>query len=1375
MEVHTRFLLTILFLLLNTLNGNTVSAFSFKHITSRNGLTQSEVYSFLQDSRGMMWIGTLAGLNRFDGYSIKQYSIDRHNQWGLKNNTIRALAEDKSGNVWIGTDTGIEIFVPGKERFYQLPKTGSSDHVQYAVYQFLKDEHLLWAVTQKGLLLFDTRLLEFDDEGIVNFAEVSLNKDKNQHAFLNQPLHYISKISDNRYIVGNYGTFICFRFENNKFKPTQDLDKLKNTLVSASFHGLKQIIEDKEKNLWILSLTHGVARMTHKTAKVSFFSANNKTHNQLSSNFAQCAILDLSGNLWIGTLDNGINYIPVSECSKEIINIQHIKNNALNRATLGSNLIYSLYTSSDGNVWIGTIGAGVSYFNPFKKNFRLYRIPPGKDGEQNSNFIRSIIKESSGLIWLGLHNDGLFVYSPETNFYKKIGLGKVSVMHLYEDAYGRDEILIASLRGFHIFNSKTMKPILFDGFNSTRGYFNILQTNSDTYWLAGLDGIKRLSRSGNIFETTHSITDTSSIKLRIPQKNTRVLCYDKKRNTLWAGSEGGGLYRIVLSEQQKIDSIHIYSSDINLPGSLSNNFVRSLCIVEDELWIGTYDGLNMLNLNNLNEGFKTFTTKDGLSNNMIQSIESFRYDLWIGTNGGLTCFNIKTKKAINYNYSDGLQSNEFSEHTSYKTVQGMMLFGGIDGFNIFHPGNILNYKSTPSVVITNISVNNQDIVPLRKINNRVIVRKQIFGNDTLLLKHNENNIQIVFASPFFASPEKVKYRYMLEGLDKYWQETQANMRFANYTNLRHGKYFLKISASNGEDEWNEPTILLIDIQTPFYFTWWAFLLYAAFIFVVVYYLANFSIIKITEKNKLLLEHDHNLQIESLNEQRTRFFINISHELRTPVTLIANPLKRILSARHSIENVDKELEIVLRNAQRLKILTDQLLDFRKIELGALNLNMNATDFIRLIEKTVQNFIPVFKERGVNVKLDIPSTRLDLSIDADKIEKAICNILSNMLKYTPENGVAGVRIYYKENTSENDTIVVEMYDSGPGIPESDLEKVFDRFYTANDDKAGYGIGLHYTREIVSAHGGEIKAMRPERGGAAFILTLPVIIQQRTDIDNQSKYSYSNEIAEIMVSPESVTNVFAKNKPTVMIVEDNADMRNYLSKLMHADYNIVIAVDGSDAILKLKSGEPDVIISDIMMPIMNGLELCDRLKSDFDTSHIPLILLTARDDMETKFSGYDKGADAYILKPFDDDFLLLRVRKLIEARSKMRAEFKQTGEINQIKTEINSHDQKFIDKVIRFVDENLDNEEFSIDTLESLVGVSHSSMFRKMKALFGMSGIEFLQERRLNKALELLKSKQFISVSDVAYGVGYSNPKYFSRCFKEKFGKKPSDYLI
>lgn len=1352
------------------------SQYNFKHITSRNGLTQSEVYSFLQDSKGFMWIGTLAGLNRYDGYTIKQFSIDRNNKWGLENNTIRSLIEDKQGRIWIGTDIGIDIYIPETDRFYHLSDTKLHKGSSFTVFELLRDGDRVWACTQKGLLLFNSALLQFNSERLLHSGLIGLKIQNNKQSLFSSIVHYISKTSSHTFFAGTYDNFLEFKLLGDSIVILGNSDKLKVQIGEAGFSGLKKIFEDKKENIWLLSINKGAARYNLSTKKITYFSASNPLYNKLSSNNTQCIETDRIGNIWIGTLDNGLNFIPANECTKEKVKVNYLVSNNLNRESIGGNMIYNLYSSPDDNVWVGTLGNGVSYLNLFKKNFRLYRTPPLINGVQNPNFVRAIMQDANGTIWIGMHNNGLYKFNPTTDTFKKIGFDKTSVMFLSDDAYGRNELLASTLKGFVIINKSDLSIVNIVGNSLNQGIFYTLQTASNIYWAAGLEGVFRVERKANIFTKVELYNDNPKKNLTIPQKNTRVIAFDTKRNVLWAGSEGGGLYKFTLDNQQEVKKITVFSTQKGKTESLSNNFVRSLCLVDSVLWIGTYDGLNKLNLNKRNVRFETVTIVNGLPNNMIQSIEQQNDKLWIGTNGGLSCYNTNNKKIVNYNYSDGLQSNEFSEHASFKTQDGKMLFGGIDGFNTFYPDSIQKYRTTPAVVITNISINNQDIEPGKKIGNRIITQKRIIGNDTLLLRYTENNIKVEFASPFFVAADKVRYRYMLEGYDIRWQKVTTGARFASYTNLPYGKYRLKISATNGEAEWNKPTTLFLYIQTPFYLTWWAIILYLVTILFIIYYFTKFSIINITEKNKLLLEREHVQKVEELNEQRTRFFINISHELRTPITLIVSPLKRIVAGKIYNIDTEKELNVVLRNAQRLKILTDQLLDFRKIEVGALQLNAQTSDINQFLENIVNNFIPIFRDRGIVFSFIKPDFPLYVSFDADKFEKAIFNILSNALKYTPEKGEIGINISILEDEKKlSNSLKIEIWDSGHGIHEEDFEKVFERFYTSHkDSQAGYGIGLHFSREIIQAHGGSISASKSPKGGACINIFLPVAdnhiaVANAADIAT----SFSEFVAANYHTDTLVDEIISPQKPSVLIVEDNNDLRNYVSRLLKKDYNIFVAVDGKDGLEKVQQKNPDLIISDIMMPNLSGIELCEQIKSSIDTSHIPVILLTARDDIETKFSGYDKGADAYILKPFDDDFLQLRVRKLIEQRENMRYNFRLTGNVTPVKIEINSLDQKFIDKVIQYVDENIQNEDFSIDSLESLVGVSHSSMFRKMKALFGMTGIEFLQERRLTKAAEKLKTTNNPNISEVAYSVGYSNPKYFSKCFKEKFGRTPSEF--
>ncbi|MBE0674761.1 MAG: response regulator, partial [Bacteroidales bacterium] len=732
---------------------------------------------------------------------------------------------------------------------------------------------------------------------------------------------------------------------------------------------------------------------------------------------------------------------------------------------------------------------------------------------------------------------------------------------------------------------------------------------------------------------------------------------------------------------------------------------------------------------------------------------------------------------------DGLQSNEFSEHAVFKNQDGEIIVGGTEGINIFNPENIRTNNIPPKTTITGFYLFNKKVEISEGKKRPVPLRKSIVLTDTIILSPAQSSFAFDFSAMLYSNPGKVNYAYMLEGFDKDWNYTDAKSRNANYTNLRHGKYIFKVKSTNIDGIWDEnPRQVFVHIRTPFVYSWAAFVIYILSILLIIIYLTNYSVIKYTTKKKIILENDHNRKLHELDELRNRFFINISHDLRTPLTLISSPLDMVLKEKELPTGVKNHLSLVKQNVKKLIYITEQILDFSKSEAGILSPKKQSGDIVSFIKTEATHFTQAVRNKGLEFYILSNEAEIHTAFDTDMLSKVLFNLISNAIKFT-HKGEIKVRI---EKTSQelpeilrqskfNSYIKIEIQDSGEGIGKHELDKIFDRFYQGKDNKEkGFGIGLSHCKDLIEAHEGMIEAFSEKEVGSTIRFFIPYIesddnIQEEGFTAQKSEDLYVEAVNDIKDDDTIPDNASQKR---ILLIEDNPDMRSYIRNELKIEFNVFEAKDGIEGLEMAERYSPDLIISDIMMPRLSGLELCKKIKSEIQTSHIPVILLTAKTDTPTKYQGIEMGADDYISKPFEMEYLSLRIKNLLKSREQLQRLFQINSSLDPSVVTVSSLDERFLSQLMKELENGISDPDFTVNSLESKMGMSHSNFYRKIKSLTGQSGKDILLNMRMKRAKQVLTDNKGIRISEVAYMVGYVNPKYFSHNFKDFYGVLPSD---
>jgi signal transduction histidine kinase/DNA-binding response OmpR family regulator len=861
--------------------------------------------------------------------------------------------------------------------------------------------------------------------------------------------------------------------------------------------------------------------------------------------------------------------------------------------------------------------------------------------------------------------------------------------------------------------------------------------------------------------------------------------FEDSFGTLWVGTNLGGLYKY----DRKTEKF-LYSA-LNLIGPIYED-------KEGNFWVADY--FTGLNLYDREKGavIASYGQEEGLaSNSIIGILEDDQNNLWIATAFGLSKFNIKTRTFRNYYKEDGLPDNEFT--IGNQGPDGKMYFNTNGGLIVFHPDSIKDDPTPPQVVLSGISLFNR---PGEKLNYEGFISEL----KEITLPYDQNDLRFDYVGLHYSVPSRNKYKYILENFDDDWVDA-GNQRYATYTNLDPGEYVFRATASNKDGVWNQTGIsITLIITPPWWQTTWAYLFYILSTVGIIYFIWKAQLKRLRIKHEYEMSIFEAQKLHEVDELKSRFFTNISHEFRTPLTLILGPVKQVIE-RIKDEKTKDDLSIVHRNANKLLELVNQLLDISKLESGNMKLQTTPQNFIPLLKALVLSFTSYAERKRITLKFNTTENEIIVYLDKDKVEKVITNILSNAFKFTPKGGRIEVTVTrslsssvghsHSELDSESPNemkklkrvqldnyVEISISDTGIGIPKEKMSKIFDRFYQVDGshtrEQEGTGIGLSLTKELVELHRGKIEVESEEGKGTTVTISIPLGKEylKPEEICESDKNEVSSETKETIYFEETKSEKFDLNlitqieKPILLIVEDNSDVRNYIKDNLIKDYRILEAVDGEDGWNKSIEQIPDLIVSDVMMPKMDGFELCKKLKTDGRTSHIPVILLTAKAAKQDKIEGYDIGADEYIMKPFEPDELRVRIKNLIEQRKRLHEHFQKKGILDLDQSKFTSFDKKFLQKAFDIITQKISDSSFTVEAFADNLAVSRSLLHKKIVALTGEAPRDLIRRIRLKKAAELIE-KKFGNLSEIALEVGFDNPAYFSECFKKQFGISPSQY--
>jgi signal transduction histidine kinase/ligand-binding sensor domain-containing protein/DNA-binding response OmpR family regulator len=1316
----------------------------FKHLTVVDGLSSKWVRCIYRDKIGYLWIGTSDGLNRYDGISIKSYKFSLKDTASLNHNYITSIYEDTKGILWIGTQVGLNKYIREKDYFQRI---NSIPNYISSIYEL--QNGTFYVGSPGGLFVFD-------------------------------PINYKTQQVNN-----NIGIEAIVRDKNGIFwLGTRDglfhLDTLsysfKKVHLSKNEPVIRSLFIDSEDQLWIGTVNDGVflisnlneSTQRYKVSNYHYISGKPETiRDGIVYDIAQ----DEHRNLWIGVENGGINIILSDELKLKNPSFIHLEHNPYDNTSIANNSIHCLYHDNQNIMWVGTFGNGLSYTNDLIQKFDHIKKVAGLKTTLSNNFINAIFDDDKLTLFGTEH--GLNVYNKlnemyTTYTYDERNTNTISsnvILSILRDS--KNNLWVGTWNGgLNRFNEKSGTFVRYlnktSNSNTIIGYnvTGIIESHDGLLWIATMgQGLISYNYPANKFTHYKFQAGINGISCDWIYD----IVEDRYGNIWIASTEAVDVF------DRKNNLFKRYVNNTNDPHSISYN--GAIVLFKDSkghIWIGTSNGLNIFD--DEKNIFNCYTEEDGLANNTVKAIcEDHHSNLWISTNRGISKFingaNVPDKpKFINYNISDGLQENEFNARAAFRNKDGFIFFGGPNGLNKFHPDSIKENTFVPLVVFTNLFISNKMIKPNDETG---LLKQHISFTEEIKLKKKYSVFTLEFAALDFIAPEKNQYAYYLEGFEKSWNYV-GNQHSVTYTNLNPGKYIFKIKASNNDGLWNEKVVSLkITVLPPWWKSLVAKITYILIFLFAIYFFRKYTLISVNLKNKLWLEHKEKEQIEELGRLKLQFFTNISHEIRTPLTLIIGPLKELIRKGYVFD----QLKVIYRNASRLKILVDQILDFSKIENQMMKTQFDEKDIIEIIKNSISNFTDFATQKGINLILESSITKCICRTDEDKIDKIITNIISNSLKNTPQKGIVKTQISFESNTS---LLNIVISDTGCGIAPEEINQIFERFFTSANTTIvnhGTGIGLNLTHKLVELLNGTINVESELKKGTKFSIQLPIEV---IEMDNQPININLVERKTIIEKTDlkKIEKNIVKHKNTVLIVDDNEEMCNYLSSILSSRYNIIMEFDSVSALNRLSINMPDIIISDVMMPGINGFEFCNKIKNDLRYCHIPIILLTAKITKHDQISGYETGADDYIFKPFDGELLKARIKNLLTKKENLRRQLIGNDCVINSKAQINSLDSTFIENVMQLIHQYYNVPDFNVNHIIEKIGMSRSVFYNKLKALSSHSINELINNYRLKKAEELIRSSH-LNINEIAMECGFHDPAYFSRVFRKTYALSPKDY--
>ena len=1320
--------------------------YTIKHLSIREGLSNNHVVSIAQDKRGSLWFATEEGLNKFDGIRfLTYYKEETTGKQSITGNELNCLLDDPVDSIlWIGTQrAGINAYNYANDSFITYrhnennPKSLVTDDITKII---AASDGNLWICTYwKGVDYFDKQTGQFthyNTETVPGFASN----------------HIWSAIDGGNGLLYIGHVDRGFSILSIKDKTVKNFTHEPQNPNSLPGNEVTCVYKDKSGNIWI-GTDRGVVLFNPEAE--SFIPFDDKT-NCISHRVYDIHQLD-DNRLWIAMEFGGIAVVDLSQQlfrSSDQIHALSIREGD-DEYGLSNSSIRCLLQDSFGNVWAGSWGGGINFIKREPSLFSTYKYSPfpSTNNSLNSKIASGVCMDKAGNLWIGTDGGGINVFNK----------GRRIAIYNADNKKFRSNTVQAALcdskgglwfglfyGGIAYYNPKSQSfRQIFSEDKSRTDVRSFHEDKQGNIWVGTSEGVYLID------------CDSKTIKAHYNLENNLARCVLKdSEDQVWVGFFGGGLG---LYDPQ-LQSIQLFNVLAKFPSNTIN------ALYEDSrkrLWVATGEGLVCFpSLTDRN--YKVYQRESGLANTHIQAIgEDKAGNIWVSTNKGISCLVDSKDIFYNYDYHDNLPMGSFSRGSVAYGQDGNFYFGSINGLCYFNPEVVLQERKSPPAFITNIEITD----PLNKPENGQSTIA-LNGQKNVQLKYTQNSFSIRFNIQNYALVNQVEYAYMLKGLENSWY-TLTDPNNVTFRNLPPGKYQFQVKTRMRNQAWSDATTSLnIRIAPPLWLTWWAKSFYILLSLIILFSILYAYKKRLDAEALYQLEKQSHEHEQELNNERLRFYTNITHELRTPLTLILGPLEDLLSDATLSPKHANKISIIHDSATRLLNLINRILEFRKTETQNRKLSVAKGDLGQLVQEVGLRYKELNPNNKVNYHIHIETEDTEIFYDADMITIILDNLMSNAAKYTSEGDITLSLRSVEENQIKYTEISVS--DTGHGIDAEALPHIFDRYYQAKSkyQASGSGIGLALVKGLSELHEGILKVESTVDTGTTFTLRL---LTENT-YPNAIHAQHDMEKKPMDAEETTITDTPTENHPIVLVVEDNTDIREYIRSSFTELYEVITAKDGKEGWELAQARIPNIIVSDIMMPVMDGIELCKRIKEDMRTSHIPVILLTAKDSLQDKEEGYASGADSYLTKPFSAKLLHSRINNLLETRKKIASllaladiQPKQESAVSSL----NKLDNEFLQKITQIIEENLEMEKMDIAFIADKMCMSHSTLYRKIKGLTDMSANEFIRKVKMRKGVELLMSGQY-TISEIAYMIGFSSVAYFRQCFKDEYGMSPSDYV-
>ncbi|MGM9785784.1 MAG: two-component regulator propeller domain-containing protein [Candidatus Cryptobacteroides sp.] len=1309
---------------------------SFMHISVNDGLSQNTVLSCSQDKLGQMWFATLDGLNRYDGYEFRIYRNEPEDSTSIANDIIRKVYLDLSGRLWIGTGKGLSLYDTDKDAFRNFL---TQDRAVTGIVDVGGDRIMVAA--GGDLIFFDTASMTWSDKELLH-----------QAGRLGATVLYSD--GDKIWI----GTS-----ENGLFCWSADTGAIKRIFCPPQNAKSIQCLFKHEGLLWIATEGDGLWYLNDSTGETGNFRHERNNPRSLSSNYVRTLSTDSYGRLWVGTY-NGLSI-------REEDGFLNIGSEPFQDRSLSQSSVRCIKMDNQGGMWLGTYFGGINYWHPLMNKFTIIHRQ-SFENSLNDNVVSCITEDTDqNSLWIGTNSGGVNHYDTRNGTFTAFTLRQDGRQNLESDDIKAIHIdkesglvyIGAHAGGLSAINRRTRRILHFNNpdVNDPMNVYSIIQADRYNLWIGTLEGLRLFdtrNQTFRSFDLGHAVAG--------PDRNRiRTLMTDSE-GKLWVGGDYG-FRRFDIEDGQLVEDKLPLNDKI-----LTESFVQ--CFFESStslIWIGTRRGL--LCFDRIEGSLTKYTSEDGLPSDIIHGIEEDNFGrLWISTDRGLSCFNPFSGQFRNFTTDDGLQGNQFNTGSHVRRANGEMMFGGIGGITAFFPEMMEDNPYTPRPIITSLVMFGREIRPCDETG---ILKTGISYTDRIVLKHDQNSFSVRFSVPNYLAGHHNRFAYMLEGYDRHWHETDQT-RSVSWSSLPHGEYRFLVKAANNDGKWNdEPTVLEIRVRPVWYLTIAAKIGFAIFAIMLVAAAYLRLVRRKNEENRLELAKQEKAHQEEIHQMKMRFYINISHEMRTPLTLIINPLSEMISKCNDTW-MRKQLKYVERNTQRLLHLVNQLMDYRRAELDVFKLKVRKEDVLRILKENCSLYDKLAFKKKLRYSLTTNLEGQTAYVDGQYMELILNNLLSNAFKYTDSGSIS-----VKANLT-TDSLVLEISDTGAGIPAVEQDRIFERFYQMENEHIGSGIGLSLVQRLVELHHGKIELKSEEGKGSTFTVILPqdLSVYSAEELGGQSSEIHTANSKDMYILDTDSEEVAVEQnegdgikKGRIIIAEDNGEVSGYMLSGLSGTFETRVAANGAEVLEIMKEFVPDIIITDIMMPVMDGIKLCSHIKQNAETSHIPVIVISSKTDKKEQLEAFRNGADDFIIKPFSMAVLNAKIRNMMRTQMRVVDKAVKSMDIEPEKISFNAMDEQILKQAIAIVEKNMDNAEFSTEEFAREMNMSRSNLHIKLKALTGESALDFIRKIRFKEACRLLLDGRY-SISEISDMVGFNTPSYFATCFKKYMGCLPTEWI-